>query len=81
MNLVRTHVQLDAEQHRQLAAEARRRGISVSALLREVLAERYGAPQRRAVDLDKAWAFVGSGDDPATDVSVHHDDYLSGKRQ
>ncbi len=81
MALVRTQVQLKPEQHRKLKEEAFRRGISLSALLREILDQRYAQRPPRKIDLEKAWAFVGAGRSGASDVSVHHDDYLAGKRK
>ena len=81
MGLVRTQVQLKPEQHRRLKEEAFRRGMSMSALLRDILEQRYGQRPRKKIDLEKAWAFVGAGRSGASDVSVHHDDYLSGKRK
>lgn len=81
MGLVRTQVQLKPEQHRKLKEEAFRRGMSLSALVREILEQRYARRPPKKIDLEKAWAFVGAGRDSATDVSVHHDDYLAGKRK
>lgn len=81
MGLVRTQIQLRPEQHRKLKEEAFRRGMSLSALVREILEQRYGRHPRKKIDLEKAWAFVGAGRDSATDVAEHHDDYLAGKRK
>ena len=54
--------------------------MSTSDLLREVVAEHLGTVRRRPIDLGKATAIVGAGRSGARDVSVHHDDYLAGKR-
>ena len=75
MALVRTQIQLRPEQHRRLREEAFRRGVSMSALLRELLDERLD--NSPPVDHEAAWAFVGAGRDTANDVSERHDDYLA----
>jgi len=81
MGLVRTQVQFDEEQHRKLKEEAFQRGISVSALLREIVDGRFAPRPRRKRELRKLWAFIGSGRSDASDVSIHHDNYLSGQRK
>ncbi len=81
MGLVRTQIQLKPEQHRKLKEEAFRRGMSLSALVREILEHRYARRPPKKIDLEKAWAFVGAGRSGASDVSEHHDDYLAGKRK
>jgi hypothetical protein len=81
MGLVRLQVQLEAEQRERLKEEALRRGVSTSALLREMVSERLAAVTKRPIDMKKAMAMVGAGRGGARDVSVHHDDYLTGKRR
>ncbi|MFQ6132433.1 MAG: ribbon-helix-helix protein, CopG family [Armatimonadota bacterium] len=78
MPYVRTQIQLEPEQYRKLREEAFRRNMSMSALLREFVAQKIGPPRQRRVDMERAMAFVGMGHDTATDVSVRHDDYLAG---
>ena len=68
MKYQRTQIYLDPEDHRKLCEEARRRGVSLAALLREVVGSHlsenavpYGAPSFEAI--------VGVADLPtATDV-------------
>lgn len=77
MALVRMQIRLEAEQYRRLRAEARRRGTSMSALVRECLAARYPPPRRGKADMEAAMAFVGTGHDTTADVAERHDDYLA----
>jgi len=79
MTMVRTQVQIEAEQHRRLKAEAYRRSMSMSAVVRELLAEKLAdAQERRRTEAESAWeAFIGCGNDTAADVSVNHDKYLA----
>jgi len=77
--MVRTQVQLTAEQHRRLKAEAHRRGVSLSAVLREAVDRSFGADETDSrAKAEAAWkAFIGCLRDPATDVSENHDKYLA----
>ena len=73
MTLQRTQIYLDPEQHRRLIEEAALRGVSLAALLREVVGkhlERRGAPTAAKsfdaitaiVDLDAPTDLVGDWD-------------------
>lgn len=75
MALVRTQIQLRPEQHRRLREEAFRRGVSMSALVRELVDERLD--NRPPVGHEAAWAFVGAGHGGESDVSERHDEYLA----
>jgi hypothetical protein len=77
--MVRTQIQLSEEQHRRLKAEAYRRGMSVSAVLRELVDRSFGeAETDRRAKAEAAWkAFIGCFSDGATDVSENHDKYLA----
>jgi predicted DNA-binding ribbon-helix-helix protein len=81
MDLVRTQVQLAEDQYRKLKQEAHRRGVSMSALLREILGERYTRPRRSEADIEVGLRMVGVASDTADDVAERHDDYLYGDRQ
>ncbi len=80
--MVRTQVQLSAEQHRQLRRWAGRLGISMSEAVRRCVAERLardeGAPSRE--DLRRAaLAVCGRYRDPSgsSRVAVEHDRHLA----
>jgi plasmid stability protein len=77
--MVRTQIQLPEEQHRWLKAEAYRRGVSVAAVVRELVAEKLpDTESQRRGRAQAAWeAFIGCFSDPATDVSENHDRYLA----
>ena len=79
MGLVRTQVQLGEDQYRNLKQEAFRRGVSMSALLREILVERYTKPRRSQADIEVGLRMVGLASDSVDDVSERHDDYLYGE--
>ena len=75
--VVRTQVQLRPDQHRRLREEAFRRGISVSALLRELVDERLPRRRRTQREIEQAMAFVGIGRGLPDDIVERHDDYLA----
>lgn len=79
--MMRTHVRLPREQHQRLKELAQERGISLSKLIRQLLAEKLedeahapDAPDR----LRAALAVCGRHRDPAglTDVAREHDAHL-----
>lgn len=75
--MLRTQIQLTEEQLRRLKAQARREGVSVAALIRRGIDQVLG-PDERDRRVQRALRVVGRyGHDPATDVSVRHDDYLA----
>jgi len=81
--MVRTQIQLPEEQHRLLRAEAHRRGTSMAAVVRDLVAAGLSSqtspktPRRYSALLD----MIGCGRDTATDVSENHDAYLAGTRE
>lgn len=74
----RTQVQLDEATYQELRRRAFERGVSMSALLRELLRERLGAaasPRRL-----EGFSFIGSGHSEQGDrapVSERHDESLA----
>lgn len=79
--MARTAVELEKGQLRRLRALARERGVPLEDLIREGVAEVLAQAERKA-RWAKAWEVVGSvhDDSGAKDVSLRHDDYLSGRR-
>ena len=79
--MVRTQIQLTADQYRRLKRSAQQRGISLSEAIRrcvdEHLAVERGAPNR-AVLVREALQVAGSYEDPkgATNVAREHDEHL-----
>lgn len=79
--MVRTQIQLTAEQHRRLKRWARQRGISLSEAIRRCVTEHLDAEQEaptRAMLVREAMQVAGSYRDPegATDIARDHDRYL-----
>lgn len=74
MTYQRTQIYLDPDDHRRLVEEARRRGVSLAALLREIVHERF-AP-RSAPDGEGFQALVGIIDTgELTDIAHREDAY------
>jgi Arc/MetJ-type ribon-helix-helix transcriptional regulator len=74
----RIQIRLTDEQYRELREMARRRGFSISALVREgverlIAAERENKQQAR----QRALKFIGCLRGGPHDVSERHDDYLA----
>lgn len=71
----RTQISLEGAQYRRLADEARRAGVSMSALIRRLLAEHFGEqsgpPSRDALE-----SIVGIGTGTGEAVGRDHDAYL-----
>ncbi len=74
----RTQVQLDDAAYQALKKKAFERGVSMSALLREILHQQMNpVPARRSL---KSFRFVGSGrseQGALAPVSEHHDEALA----
>jgi hypothetical protein len=72
----RTQVSLEPEQYRRLGDEARRRGISLAALIRGLIDEHLDRGQPPADDpLD---ALIGIGEGSGEPVGRDHDRHLYG---
>jgi siderophore synthetase component len=73
----RTQVQLDESAYRSLKRRAFERGVSMSAILRELLREEFApAPSRRSVE---SFQFIGSGQSDhghLVPISARHDEAL-----
>ena len=70
----RTQISLEHEQYRRLGDEARRRGISLSALIRRLVDEHFGAGTTSASDPLEAIEGIGSG--TGEPVGREHNRYL-----
>lgn len=76
----RTQLMLKEEQHRYLADEARSRGLSISALLREWIDDRIHTHLHPPSDQDPLWDMVGIAHGGLKNVSEEHDRYLAEAR-
>jgi hypothetical protein len=76
----RTQIQLSEEAYRTLRRKAFERGISLSALIRELLDEALGKTTRGQSAKIKRYSFVGAGcsvQDDLAPVSERHDEALA----
>ena len=77
MKYIRTQIYLDPEEHRRLTAEAKAKGISLAALIREIAAGHTA--ERSALYDKKGWdSLIGSaGSGEPTDIARFKDQYLA----
>jgi hypothetical protein len=76
--MIRTQIQLEEEQIEWLKAKARKRGVSVSQLIREGVQLFRAYEERFPEDKKKrALAAIGRFSSDVHDVSERHDDYLA----
>ena len=73
----RTQISLEPEQYRRLGEEARRRQISLSALIRRMVDEYFG--NKGPLEEDPFEAIVGIGTGTGEPVGREHNRYLYGK--
>ena len=72
----RTQISLEHEQYRQLGMEARRQGISLSALIRRLVDEHFKSETR--LERDPLEAVTGIGAGTGAPVGREHNRYLYG---
>jgi hypothetical protein len=72
----RTQISLEPEQYHQLGEEARRRGISLAALIRGLIDEHLG--RKQPPEEDPLDGLVGIGEGTGEPVGREHDRYLYG---
>lgn len=78
----RTQISLEKEQYELLKREARRRGLSLSALLRELVGARYQKGSRRARRTpDPLGAITGIGSGTGEAVGRNHNVFLYGRKR
>ena len=77
----RTQISLEPEQYRKLGAEARRLGISLSALIRRLVDAHRGGAQGQEEEEDPLDAIAGIGRGDGAPVGREHNRYLYGDRE
>jgi hypothetical protein len=75
--MVRTIIQLPENQAAALAQEARRRGVSKAAIVREALTSLLAGDD---ASVEKALGAAGSGASGVSDLAERHDAYLTERR-
>lgn len=70
--MVRTQIYLSPSQHRALKREAKAAGISMTELIRQIVAERIEGRQR-VHDKEAVMRFIGLGDGGMSSTSEDHD--------
>jgi hypothetical protein len=74
MKFQRTQIYLDPDDHRRLTDEAHRRGVSLAALLREIIRERLAPRSSRGPHgWDDLIGIIDWGE--PTDIALHEGDY------
>lgn len=72
----RTQISLEQEQYRLLGTEARRKGISISALIRNLVEEHFQS--RKVPEADPLESVKGIGSGTGEAVGREHNRYLYG---
>lgn len=71
----RTPISLEADQHRRLGEEARRRGISFASLLHGLIDEHLG-DQEQPLAADSLDTLIGIGEGTGDAIGRHHNRHL-----
>ena len=77
----RTQISLEKDQYDLLTREARRRGLSLSALLRQLIGERYQKAPARRRPADPLRAITGIASGTGEAVGRKHNKFLYGSRR
>jgi hypothetical protein len=75
--MVRMQIQFTEEQQAELRRQARMRGISISALVREAVDHELSRRESRAEAWARALAAIGCGSSGVADIAANHDEYLA----
>ncbi|NHM26906.1 ribbon-helix-helix protein, CopG family [Desulfofundulus sp. TPOSR] len=73
----RTQIYLHPDQHRALLNEARRKGISLAELIRQIVSEHLERRGERKAPKEAFRRIIGMGASGREDVSERHDYYLA----
>lgn len=75
--MVRMQIQFTDEQQAELRYQARKRGISISAVVREAVDRDLSFRETHEQAWARALAAVGAGRGDGTNVSERHDEFLA----
>ena len=77
----RTQISLEREQYEMLATEAQRRGVSLAAVVRDLIAGKLGKSPRRREVTDPLAAITGIGAGTGEPIGRHHNRFLYGRKR
>lgn len=77
----RTQISLEREHYELLAAEAQRRGVSLAAVVRDLIARRLGKSARRRRGIDPLARITGIGAGTGEPVGRNHNRFLYGRKR
>jgi hypothetical protein len=77
----RTQISLEREHYELLAAEARRRGVSLAAVVRDLIAGELGKSARRRRAVDPLARITGIGAGTGESVGRNHNRFLYGRKR
>ena len=75
--MVRMQIQFTEEQQAELRYQAHKRGISISALVREAVDQELSRRESRAEAWARALSAIGCGRGDGTNVGERHDEFLA----
>lgn len=75
--MVRMQIQFTEEQQAELRRQARMRGISISALVREAVDHELSRRETREEAWARALSVIGCGRSGLRDIAENHDEYLA----
>lgn len=76
----RTQISLEDWQYQILRDVSRRKRKSLSSIIRDLVTEKFGAPQS-AKSRDPLWGIVGIGAGDGSSVAREHDKHIYGKKK
>jgi predicted DNA-binding ribbon-helix-helix protein len=77
----RTQISLEADQYDLLMREARRRGVSLAAVVRTLIAEQLQGTSRAAKTKDRLAGLKGLGEGDGQPVGRRHNEFLYGRKR
>ncbi len=77
----RTQISLEREQYDLLMREARRRGISLAAVVRALISEQLQSRPRAGGKTLRFAAITGLGEGDGQGVGRHHNEFLYGRKR
>jgi predicted DNA-binding ribbon-helix-helix protein len=77
----RTQISLEREQYDSLMREARRKGISLAAVVRSLITEQLQGRSGKGAKTSQLAAIKGLGEGDGKPVGRHHNEFLYGRKR